>query len=133
LSTVDSLRGRIPQFYAVDEAERIIYTKRIPSPTLRNAIRDRSIYDLAKIKQFVKETLITIHTAGVCHCDISIENIFSSGILFDFSHAGFSSSNDWERRKQGDFDKLESTFREAERLHVRLTIPKRPIISSYMI
>ncbi|KAI1125839.1 hypothetical protein F5Y10DRAFT_246236 [Nemania abortiva] len=114
LNKVSSLRGRIPKLHGSIPNKRAIYLQRINEPTLRQALPDEPT--LLQIKQHVLETINIIHEYGWCHGDINLDNIFSSGLLFDFSHAhakGKLSAQAWEHFQKKDRRDLKSCYYQA--------------------
>ena len=66
-----------------------------------------------------------IHSCGWCHGDIILDNIFASGLLFDFSHAHTKSKlseQAWEDFQEKDRRNLKSCFLEAVGPEVRCKI-----------
>ncbi|KAJ8133061.1 hypothetical protein O1611_g559 [Lasiodiplodia mahajangana] len=114
LNTVESLRGRIPKCYGIDFDKRAVYLQRINEPCLRLALPDEST--LRQIKQRLLETIGIIHEHGWCHGDINLDNMFASGVLFDFSHAhpkSKLSAEAWEDFQKQDRQNVRSCYYEA--------------------
>ena len=120
LSGVRSLRGRIPECYGIDPDKRLLYLQRIHKPTLRQTLPDESTF--LRIKEYVLETVSIIHECGWCHGDINLDNIFASGLLFDFSHAHTKSklsAQAWEDFQKKDRRDIKSCYHQAVGLKVR--------------
>ncbi|KAI4133765.1 MAG: hypothetical protein LQ347_002092 [Umbilicaria vellea] len=114
LKKATSLRGRIPKLYGINPNKRTLYLQRINTPTLRQALPDEST--LLRIKQYVSETINVIHECGWCHGDITLDNIFASGLLFDFSHAHTKSklsAQAWEDYQKKDCRDIKSCYLQA--------------------
>lgn len=110
----------MPKFYGIDPKRRLLYLQRINEATLRQALPDDST--LQRIKQHVLETISIMHECGWCHGDVNLNNIFTSGLLFDFSHAypkSKLSAQAWEDFKKKDRRDIESSYLQAMGLKVR--------------
>ncbi|RMD44351.1 hypothetical protein DV735_g810, partial [Chaetothyriales sp. CBS 134920] len=114
LSQDRRLRGRIPKLYGIDAKTQRIYLQRIRLPTLRKKLPDEAT--LVRIRDYLLKTVKIIHECGWCHTDISLDNVFSSGRLCDFSNAYPKtklSARAWERFQTWDRDFVQGCYREA--------------------
>ncbi|OAG35647.1 hypothetical protein AYO21_10187 [Fonsecaea monophora] len=131
LSKVESLRGRIPQYRGRRRHERLIYLERIHESTLRKNDVDKPTFD--QIHKHLRETIDIIHDAGWVHCDIRRDNIFASGMLFDFGSARQKSKLSaawWEYYKRADreaIDQLYSTMIRSRNYIASLTLLHRGV------
>lgn len=120
LNKVSSLRGRILECHGIIPDQRLLYLQRIDEPTLRQSLPDEST--LLQIKEHLLESISIIHEYGWCHGDINLDNIFTSGLLFDFSHAHSKSklsAQVWEDFQKKDRRDIKSCYFQAIGLKVR--------------
>ncbi|KAI9701724.1 MAG: hypothetical protein M1820_006352 [Bogoriella megaspora] len=119
LAQGDEFAGRIPRLYSSDRDTMIIYLELIDGSSLRNSLHELCFDCLNQMEQSLCKTVEDLHDHGICHGDISLDNIYPPNILLDFSHAHLWSKRTrprWDRFKRGDFEDLERTFREARAL-----------------
>ncbi|KIW76976.1 hypothetical protein Z517_09420 [Fonsecaea pedrosoi CBS 271.37] len=123
LKEVESLRGRIPRYCGSKPHKHRIYLERIHEPTLRKHNVDKETFE--QIRKYLLETIDIIHDAGWVHRAIRIDNIFTSGRLFDFSYACPKSELSaawWEYYKRADREAI-------DRLYSDMIRPKNYIAS----
>ena len=120
LSKVESLRGRIPELHGIAHDGGFLYLQRIYEPTLHHKLPDEPT--LLHIKQYLLKTIGIIHDYGWCHGDIRLNNVFTSGLLFDFSHARQKSelsAQDWEIWQKKDRRDIDRCYLQAMGVKVR--------------
>ena len=121
---IPSLSGRIPKLHSW--TKQAIFLEFAEGNTLRKAAADLTDEQFVSLKATLLSTISLIHKSGVCHGDISLDNIMTPSMLIDFSHAKLKqdlSTADWDTLISQDWDALKKTFAEAALLKVVLYIP----------
>ncbi|OAL29733.1 hypothetical protein AYO20_09117 [Fonsecaea nubica] len=111
LKEVESLRGRIPRYCGSKPHKNRIYLERIHEPNLRKHNVDKATFE--QIRKYLLETIDIIHDAGWVHRAIRTENVFTSGMLFDFSYASPKSELSaawWEHYKRADREAIDELY-----------------------
>ena len=84
----------------------------------------------------MSETIRIIHECGWCHGDITLDNIFAPGLLFDFSHAHTKSklsAQQWEDFQKKDRRDIKRSYLQAVGIKVRCKIRNSKLLSSQFV